>query len=110
MPGYGSQAAARHQDGHPAEVSADRNIDGQNLENPRILLERLADGGDPDDLIAALVDRLVRPGYAISDLLGDVMRLKEELAIRPVTPQWLIDAWRRLDHAVAECLARTTVS
>ena len=100
MPGYGTQVAARHQDGPLSDVS----------EDPRLLLQSILDGKDPDGAIAELIDRLARPGYSISDLLGDVTRLKEEIATSESTAQRLIDCWRRLDQAVGECLARTTAS
>jgi PAS domain S-box-containing protein len=100
MPGYGSQVVTRHEAERLSDIS----------EDPRILLEKIVDGNDPDGAIAGLVDRLARPGFAVSDLLGEVTRLKEEIATTEAAAQRVIDRWRLLDHAVDECLARTTVS
>ena len=105
MPGFGTQVVTRHQDGRLSDIS----------EDPRILLENILDGKDPDAAIAGLVERLTRPDYAIGHLLGDVTRLKEDIARQEIatsefSAQRLIDGWRRLDQAVGECLARTAAS
>ena len=100
MPGYGSQVAARQQDGHLSGSS----------EDPRILLERIIDEKAPDGAVAGLVDWVAQRGYSINDLLGDVTRLKEEIATKESTAQRVIDRWRLLDHAVGQCLVRTSVS
>lgn len=100
MPRSSSQIASRSKADPAPEIS----------ENPRGLLEQILDGKDQDRATAGLVDHLGRSSYSIMDLMGDVARLKDEIATTDAATEDLKDRWMLLDRTVDKCLAVTTLS
>ncbi|MBB5049157.1 GAF domain-containing protein [Rhodopseudomonas rhenobacensis] len=74
------------------------------------LLQKVVSGDKPEAAVGSLVSRLQFSSYAIADLIRDAGELKHRLTSGATASDRVLDGWKRLDDAVAQCLLRTSVS